>query len=260
MKFHAIIHMANDILLYGVPKEHDTGSNESGHKVTKVAARLTQKNMATFELQTAIRLLEFMVIQWAMAELDGLRLWEYYGDYDPMDVDDDDGGEDEDEDSDNNDANAENQQGGDAANDKGSNGDSDDSDANADRKEDSDGEESEPNADREEGSDGDESEPKTWTGGRMLEVYWANEETKAIGFKGRTKAAKRSPALATDRYSQEVVEFLLELEGILGESGGLVEVGVDAAAGEDDWSPRRRNDSYCIVDVFAARSPGSRVG
>ena len=29
MKFHAIVHMVEDILLYGVPSEFDTGSNES---------------------------------------------------------------------------------------------------------------------------------------------------------------------------------------------------------------------------------------
>jgi hypothetical protein len=43
MKYHAISHMANDVLLYGVPMEHDTGANESHHKATKVAACLTQK-------------------------------------------------------------------------------------------------------------------------------------------------------------------------------------------------------------------------
>ena len=37
-KFHGIVHMADDILQCGVPMEHDTGSNESGHKATKVAA------------------------------------------------------------------------------------------------------------------------------------------------------------------------------------------------------------------------------
>ena len=92
MKFHAIIHMASDIKLYGVPMEHDTGANESGHKVTKVAAKLTQKNMATFELQTAIRLVEFLIIEWAMAELNGRKLWSYYGNLDPMDPDADGNG------------------------------------------------------------------------------------------------------------------------------------------------------------------------
>ena len=42
-KFHCIMHMADDILNFGVPMEFDTGSNESGHKVEKTAAKLTQK-------------------------------------------------------------------------------------------------------------------------------------------------------------------------------------------------------------------------
>ena len=35
VKFHAIMHMAQDILDYGVPMEFDTGANESGHKAEK---------------------------------------------------------------------------------------------------------------------------------------------------------------------------------------------------------------------------------
>jgi hypothetical protein len=79
MKFHVIIHMWLDILLYGVPKEVDTGSNESGHKETKVAARLTQKNVATFDFQTCTRLDEFMLIDLAMHELTfGQSTSQYY--------------------------------------------------------------------------------------------------------------------------------------------------------------------------------------
>jgi hypothetical protein len=78
MKFHSIIHMVTDIRLYGVPMEHDTGANESHHKPTKVAAKLTQKRIDTFEEQTAIRLIEFLNIQLAMAELDGLALFQYF--------------------------------------------------------------------------------------------------------------------------------------------------------------------------------------
>jgi len=32
MKFHAIMHLFHDILQFGVPKDMDTGSNESHHK------------------------------------------------------------------------------------------------------------------------------------------------------------------------------------------------------------------------------------
>lgn len=77
-KFHAVVHMALDIILFGVPMEHDTGSNESGHKVTKVAAKLTQKKASVFEIQTATRLAEFSLIELAMQELDGRPLWDYF--------------------------------------------------------------------------------------------------------------------------------------------------------------------------------------
>lgn len=77
-KFHAIVHMALDIILYGVPMEHDTGSCESGHKITKVAAKLTQKRVSVFELQTATRLAEFFLIELGMEELSGRPLWEYF--------------------------------------------------------------------------------------------------------------------------------------------------------------------------------------
>ena len=35
VKFHAIMHMAQDILDYEVPMEFDTGANESCHKAEK---------------------------------------------------------------------------------------------------------------------------------------------------------------------------------------------------------------------------------
>lgn len=53
MKFHAITHLVQDILLYGVPSEFDTGSNESHHKATKTAAKMTQRKEETFDHQTA---------------------------------------------------------------------------------------------------------------------------------------------------------------------------------------------------------------
>ena len=42
-KFHAMKHMVQDFLLYGTASEMDTGSNESHHKPSKYAARLTQR-------------------------------------------------------------------------------------------------------------------------------------------------------------------------------------------------------------------------
>ena len=81
MKFHGIIHMALDIILYGVPMEHDTGANESGHKGTKAAAKLTQKKATVFEIQTATRLAEFLLIELGMQELEGRPLWDYFEGY-----------------------------------------------------------------------------------------------------------------------------------------------------------------------------------
>lgn len=79
MKFHAIMHLIHDIILYGVPYEFDTGSNESHHKESKHAARLTQRKESSFNKQTAIRLLEFLCIDLAMEEIDRKKgVWEYF--------------------------------------------------------------------------------------------------------------------------------------------------------------------------------------
>ena len=78
-KFHVMLHMVQDMLLYGVPMEFDTGSNESHHKTSKQAAKLTQRNEATFNFQTATRLIEFMALDMAMSELNEFRkVWEYF--------------------------------------------------------------------------------------------------------------------------------------------------------------------------------------
>jgi hypothetical protein len=79
MKFHAITHMVQDMLLYGVPYEFDTGSNESHHKPSKHAAKLTQRKEETFNMQTATRLTEFLCIELAMEEVQrGNVGWEYF--------------------------------------------------------------------------------------------------------------------------------------------------------------------------------------
>ena len=78
MKFHAIIHLITDMILYGSPSEFDTGSNESHHKESKYAAKLTQQKEATFNFQTARRLIEFLCIDLAMEEILNDRcVWEY---------------------------------------------------------------------------------------------------------------------------------------------------------------------------------------
>ena len=69
MQFHAIVHLLEDMLLYGVPSEFDTGSNESHHKGAKFPAQLTQRKEATFINQTATRLIEFLAIELVMEEI-----------------------------------------------------------------------------------------------------------------------------------------------------------------------------------------------
>jgi len=79
MKFHVVLHLLQDMLLCGTPSEFDTGSNESHHKPSKYAAKLTQRNEATFNYQTALRLLEFLIIEYAIVEVEsGKKLWEYF--------------------------------------------------------------------------------------------------------------------------------------------------------------------------------------
>ena len=79
LKFHTILHIWEDILELGVPLEYDTSANESMHKPSKKASKMTQRAADTFNLQTATRLLEFELIDLAMTELE-LQLvpWEYY--------------------------------------------------------------------------------------------------------------------------------------------------------------------------------------
>lgn len=79
MKFHAITHMVHDMLLYGIPYEFDTGSNESHHKPSKHAAKLTQRKEETFNFQTATRLTEFLCIELAIEEVQRrIAVWEYF--------------------------------------------------------------------------------------------------------------------------------------------------------------------------------------
>jgi hypothetical protein len=68
--------------IWGVCSGLDTGSNESGHKPTKTAAMLTQKNAATFDQQTQTRLMETHLLSLATAEIEGRPLWHYLQGYD----------------------------------------------------------------------------------------------------------------------------------------------------------------------------------
>ena len=75
MKFHGMLHMFNDTLNFGVPNVVDTGSNESHHKKTKVAAKLTQRDIRKFEEQTGVRIVELLLLELAMLELEHLKMF-----------------------------------------------------------------------------------------------------------------------------------------------------------------------------------------
>lgn len=77
-KFHCIMHIADDILHFGVPSEVDTGINESGHIEEKKCAQLTQKKKELFDQQTCKRLEEKALIDLALMDMEGLKKWEYY--------------------------------------------------------------------------------------------------------------------------------------------------------------------------------------
>jgi hypothetical protein len=78
VKFHAIVHMAEDIIKFGVPMNFDTGSDESGHKATKTAAVVTQKRKERFDEQVGRRLSEVHALQLAHEEIKhGHCLWKY---------------------------------------------------------------------------------------------------------------------------------------------------------------------------------------
>ena len=76
-KFHTIVHMADDILNFGTPKEFDTDTSEEGHKPTKKAAKRTQKKASTFDKQTSVRLEEVQNLEYAQQEINGNKVWEY---------------------------------------------------------------------------------------------------------------------------------------------------------------------------------------
>jgi hypothetical protein len=64
--------------MFAVPLNVDTSDNEEHWKPTKVAAKLTQKDLRTFVKQTATRLVEFDLLDLAMEEMRGNKIWEYF--------------------------------------------------------------------------------------------------------------------------------------------------------------------------------------
>ena len=94
-KFHMILHIWEDIIQFGVPLEFDTSANESMHKPSKKASKMTQKAADTFNLQTATRLIEFELLDLAMEEINNDRVpWNYYQRREDSGSEEDDDGED----------------------------------------------------------------------------------------------------------------------------------------------------------------------
>ena len=77
-KFHQILHIIDDILEFGVPSVLDTGVNESHHKLSKIAALLTQKKQEVFDYQVSCRTEEMQLLAYAEEEMQGRPLWEYW--------------------------------------------------------------------------------------------------------------------------------------------------------------------------------------
>ena len=77
VKFHCMHHMADDILMFGVPSNVKTDANESHHKPTKAAAKCTQRDSRVFDGQTATRVQEGYVLDLAQLELEGKPYWKY---------------------------------------------------------------------------------------------------------------------------------------------------------------------------------------
>ena len=77
-KFHQILHIWPGMDFFGAPANVNTGSNESHHKITKKAAKNTQRSIAKFEQQTATRLHEYWLLLMALAEMEGYLIHEYF--------------------------------------------------------------------------------------------------------------------------------------------------------------------------------------
>jgi hypothetical protein len=80
LKFHGIVHIVDDIINFGVPMNYDMGSDKSGHKPAKAAAKVTQKRKEYFDEQVGSRLTEVKALDLAVKEIDeGQRPWKYSG-------------------------------------------------------------------------------------------------------------------------------------------------------------------------------------
>ena len=78
MNFHACLHIAEDMLNFGVPNNVNTRSNEQHHKKSKTAAQRMQKRGDTFDIQCARQIHDMNVIDLAYEEMNGNAVWDYY--------------------------------------------------------------------------------------------------------------------------------------------------------------------------------------
>ncbi len=77
--FHAAVHMADDMLNFGVPSNVDTGSNEAHHKPDKTAAIRTQRRPEKFDKQLAGQIHDTAVVSEAVHEVStGDQKWLYH--------------------------------------------------------------------------------------------------------------------------------------------------------------------------------------
>jgi len=76
--FHAVLHVAQDILNFGVPENVNTRSNEMHHKDSKTAALRTQRRAKTFDRQVAKQLHALDVVAFGLHEIQhGEPPWMY---------------------------------------------------------------------------------------------------------------------------------------------------------------------------------------
>jgi hypothetical protein len=64
VKFHAIVHMADGIMNFGVPMNYDTCSDQSRHKPAKAAAEVTQKRKEYFDKQVGTMQAVVQALNW----------------------------------------------------------------------------------------------------------------------------------------------------------------------------------------------------
>jgi len=87
-KFHASMHVADDMLFFGPPSNVNVQSNESHHKTSKTAAIHTQRRLKTFNQQTARNLHEIDIVAMAMEEVGtGVVPWECFETNEPEEAD-----------------------------------------------------------------------------------------------------------------------------------------------------------------------------